>query len=133
MNQPSSFAHGKSTYCFKLTTEPSAGIEIKHTQLNEPDETLFIPQEALLEWLSHLAPLCESFGALAISPQKSNYMEKQKQLHKNAYQKWSSEEDATLTDLFNAPDFDRAKAAETLGRNKGAIQSRLKKLGLLKP
>jgi len=60
-------------------------------------------------------------------------MEKQKQLHKNAYQKWSSEEDATLTDLFNAPDFDRAKAAETLGRNKGAIQSRLKKLGLLKP
>lgn len=51
--------------------------------------------------------------------------------HPRAYEKWTSEEDAHLTELFRARAKEKDIAAK-LQRQPGAIQSRLRKLGLVK-
>lgn len=56
-----------------------------------------------------------------------SYMEKQKQLHANAYNPWTKEDDDRLKQLYK-----EGKNIETLmeifARNRGAIESRLKKI-----
>lgn len=59
-------------------------------------------------------------------------LDKIRQKHPNAYRPWSDEDDAKLTEMFNG----NAKVSElvkTFGRQKGAINSRLIKLGLIEP
>ena len=57
------------------------------------------------------------------------YMARQKQIHKNAYAKWSKEDDRLLAEKYQAGVSVKDLAA-AFARNEGAIQSRLKKLGL---
>jgi hypothetical protein len=54
-------------------------------------------------------------------------MEETKSQHVNAYEKWSRTDDLLLTELYKKK-ISIAKLAQQFGRNKGAIQSRLKKL-----
>jgi ATP-dependent DNA helicase PIF1 len=59
-------------------------------------------------------------------------LDKIRQKHPNAYRPWSDEDDAKLTELFN----NSAKVSELVkvfGRQRGAINSRLIKLGLIEP
>jgi hypothetical protein len=50
--------------------------------------------------------------------------------HPRAYEKWSADEDAKLSVLFNSG-ADKKSIAEALKRQGGAIQSRLRKLGFI--
>lgn len=59
-----------------------------------------------------------------------SYMEKQKQLHANAYAPWSEEEESTLRFLYNQGKSVK-ELALILQRNEGSIRSRLKKIGLI--
>lgn len=73
-------------------------------------------------------PDFEIGNAKSLSPQReTSYMDQQKQLHPNAYAKWSQEEDNLLKEMH--------KQGATLNelmvqfkRNEGSIRSRLKKL-----
>jgi hypothetical protein len=59
-------------------------------------------------------------------------VEKMRQKHPNAYRPWSAEDDARLTDLFRS----NTKVSELVkefGRQRGAINSRLIRLGLVEP
>ncbi len=63
--------------------------------------------------------------------QKSR-LEKMRQKHPNAYRVWSKEDDARLTELFRT----NAKVSvlvKEFGRQRGAINSRLIRLGLIEP
>lgn len=64
------------------------------------------------------------------SVQELSYMEKQKQLHANAYAPWSDEEESTLRFLYNQGKSVK-ELALILQRNNGSIRSRLKKIGLI--
>lgn len=63
------------------------------------------------------------------SATKTYSVEKIREKHSNAYQPWSKEEDAKLTELFNEDTHIRV-IAEKLGRQSGAIRSRVIKIGL---
>ena len=54
-------------------------------------------------------------------------MDRQRRLHKNAYAKWSPEDDRTLLMMYRTGSSLKALAA-AFARNEGAIKSRLKKL-----
>ena len=59
-------------------------------------------------------------------------LQKMRQKHPNAYKAWSAEDDARLTELFR----DNAKVStlvKEFGRQRGAINSRLIRLGLVEP
>lgn len=60
-------------------------------------------------------------------PEEPSYMERQKQLHANAYAKWTKEDDVLLMELFSQGATVSA-LMERFGRNRGSIRSRLKKL-----
>ena len=59
-----------------------------------------------------------------------SYMEKMKQQYVNAYAPWTEEDDKFLGSLYDEG-WSIPKLAEYFERNKGAIRSRLRKLGLL--
>ncbi len=59
-----------------------------------------------------------------------SYMEEQKKLYSNAYAKWTVEQDEKLKSLFRRG-FSVEDLMEYFDRNKGAIRSRLRKLGLI--
>lgn len=72
-------------------------------------------------------------AAIDINPikegsKKLSYMDKQKQLHANAYAPWTKDDDNRLKQLY-AERKSTAELMEIFGRNRGAIKSRLKKLG----
>lgn len=67
--------------------------------------------------------------ATALEKIKSYSVEKIREKNPNAYQSWSEEEDTELTNLFNEDTHIRI-IAEKLGRQHGAIRSRIVKLGL---
>ena len=58
------------------------------------------------------------------------YIERARVTHRRAWARWTREEDAQLTSLFQQGD-SRAEMAQVLGRQPGAIKSRLIKLGLI--
>ncbi len=64
------------------------------------------------------------------SDKEISYMEKQKQLHANAYAPWSEEEESTLRFLYNQGKSVK-ELALILQRNEGSIRSRLKTIGLI--
>lgn len=70
-----------------------------------------------------------SFGLPSVPTAPSNHMEKLKAKHKNAYAPWTSEEDEKLK-LYHSEGKTPSEIAKILGRNEGAINSRMAKLGL---
>ncbi|MBO7568419.1 MAG: DNA helicase RecQ [Bacteroidales bacterium] len=62
-----------------------------------------------------------------VKEEKTSYMERQKQLHSQAYQPWTEDDDKKLLKLFNHG-FTVAELADFFERGRGAITSRLKKL-----
>lgn len=69
-------------------------------------------------------PIKENYSVKELS-----YMDKQKQLHANAYAPWSNEEESTLSFLYRQGKTVK-ELAIILQRNEGSIRSRLRKLGL---
>lgn len=59
-----------------------------------------------------------------------NYIDKQKMKYHMAYEAWTKEEEAILLDLFNSK-VSIDVIMDELGRNKGGIFSRLRKLGII--
>jgi len=59
----------------------------------------------------------------------TSYMERQKQLHANAYAKWDDEEDKKLAEYYRQG-LSTSEIASLMNRNAGGISSRIKKLGL---
>ena len=59
-----------------------------------------------------------------------SYMERQKQLHANAYAPWTKEDDERLTALYEEGKTVK-ELMEIFQRNRGAIRSRLRKLKCL--
>ena len=64
------------------------------------------------------------------SDQELSYMDKQKQLHANAYAPWTDEEEITLCFLYRQGKTIN-EIALILQRNEGSIRSRLRKIGLV--
>lgn len=62
----------------------------------------------------------------------ANKLEKMREKHPNAYRPWSKEDDAQLTELFREQ-ASVASLVKTFGRQRGAIHSRLIRLGLVEP
>ena len=58
-----------------------------------------------------------------------SYMEQQKQLHAKAYAPWSDEDEQQLIKLINEG-LSTDEISALIGRNKGAIKARIKKIGL---
>jgi len=58
-----------------------------------------------------------------------NFVERARQTHKRAFQRWTAEEDAQLTRLLREG-LSPEQIARELERHKGAITSRIVKLGL---
>ena len=74
---------------------------------------------------------CGGKGATSTAEKQKTYsVEKIRQSHSNAYQPWSEEEDIELANLFSEDTHIRI-IAEKLGRQPGAIRSRIAKLELL--
>ena len=65
----------------------------------------------------------------AMHTESTSYMERQKQLHTNAYAKWNDEEDKKLTEYYRQG-LSTSEIASLMDRNTGGISSRIKKLGL---
>ena len=61
---------------------------------------------------------------------KTSYMEQEKEKHKQAYSKWTDEEEKRLADEFKAG-MSFAEMATLHDRSEGAIMSRLIQLGLI--
>ena len=59
-------------------------------------------------------------------------LEKMRQKHPNAYKPWSADDDARLTELFR-DDKKVSVLVKEFGRQRGAIESRLVRLGLVEP
>lgn len=75
-----------------------------------------------------LPPVLETDFTNAFSLDKPiSYMEQQKQLHPNAYAKWSQEDDALLVEMHKQG-ASLKEMMKRFERNEGAIRSRIKKL-----
>lgn len=60
-----------------------------------------------------------------------SYMEQQKQIHTNAYAKWTDEDDRLLKELYGKG-ISVEELSQIFGRNKGAILARINKKGIEK-
>ena len=89
--------------------------------------------EAIIQYGTETAdlPFPEAANIIESPSEPSSYMERQKQLHANAYAKWDDEEDRKLTDYFNQG-LSTSEIASLMNRNTGGISARIKKLGLIK-
>lgn len=89
--------------------------------------------EAIIQYGNDTAdlPFPEAATIIESPSEPSSYMERQKQLHANAYAKWDDEEDRKLTDYFNQG-LSTSEIASLMNRNTGGISARIKKLGLIK-
>ena len=77
------------------------------------------------------ATVAPAFSLPVVSPKKpASYMEQEKMKHKQAYSKWTDEEEKRLTDEFKAG-MSFAEMATLHDRGEGAIKSRLIQLGLI--
>lgn len=68
-------------------------------------------------------------SAKPLDTEPISYMEQQKQLHHNAYAKWTNEDDEQLCN-FVEEGTSIQELCRIFGRNEGAIRSRISKLGL---
>lgn len=99
--------------------------------------TLYVRPERLpraLAWLRGWAcfevPEASQDVPVPAEASPENYLVRQKRLHRNAYAKWSPEDDRLLLETYRSGASVRELAA-LFSRNEGAIRSRLKKKGIL--
>ena len=86
--------------------------------------------EAIQQYTGENADLPFPDAAPSVMPSEpSSYMERQKQLHANAYSKWNEEDDKRLTEYYRQG-MGTSEIASLMNRNTGGISSRIKKLGL---
>lgn len=90
----------------------------------ENGKVLYVRPERLERAMAWLRGWAVSEDA---SGKGESHMARQKRLHKNAYAKWSREDDSTLLAMYNAGGSVKAIAI-FFGRNEGAIRSRMKKI-----
>ena len=77
------------------------------------------------------ATVAPAFATPVVSARKkTSYMEQEKEKHKQAYSKWTDEEEKRLADEFKAG-MSFADMATLHDRGEGAIMSRLIQLGLI--
>jgi predicted DNA-binding protein YlxM (UPF0122 family) len=87
--------------------------------------------EAIKQYEGDSADLPFPNAVPSVTPSEpSSYMEKQKQLHANAYAKWDDDEDKKLTGYYRQG-LSISEIASLMNRNIGGITSRIKKLGLM--
>ena len=87
--------------------------------------------EAIKQYEGDSADLPFPNAVPSVTPSEpSSYMEKQKQLHANAYARWDDEEDKKLKGYYRQG-LSISEIASLMNRNIGGIKSRMKKLGLM--
>ena len=87
--------------------------------------------EAISQYEGDSADLPFPDAVPSLTPsESSSYMEKQKQLHANAYARWDDEEDKELKGYYRQG-LSISEIASLMNRNIGGIKSRMKKLGLM--
>ena len=87
------------------------------------------PQETNIMHKNFIQACVGNVAVTTIEKPKAYSVEKIREKHSNAYKPWSEEEDAMLIKLFEH-DTDIRIMTETLGRQPGAIRSRIVMLGL---
>ena len=106
------------------------GVTRTRHLLDMPNELLPVDQRE-----SESAPEIEDFRSFTreTTPkpktEKAYSVEAKRQSNKNAYKKWTSEEDQELQERLASGESPKV-IADRMGRNKGAIYSRIKKLGI---
>ena len=87
--------------------------------------------EAIRQYEGDSADLPFPDAVPSLTPSEpSSYMEKQKQLHANAYARWDDEEDKKLKGYYRQG-LSISEIASLMNRNIGGITARIKKLGLM--
>ena len=78
-------------------------------------------------------PLSENdtFNTSTASKEKAYSVEEIRQKHSRAYEAWTDQEDNRLKQRYEAEGATVAELPVEFGRTKGAIRSRLKKLGII--
>lgn len=104
-------------------------ISLAHEEMEKLARALFaikkdLPSDSLQSQV--LPPILPSFTN---PPLATNHMEEMKAKYENAYSQWTTEEEEKLK-KYHAQGLTVADISKLLGRNKGAIVSRKKKLGL---
>lgn len=104
---------------------PNAPDSLYFTCLNKK----FSPELLFKSAIPPNESLLEKIVSLFSTAKQSNHMEKQKALYSNAYKPWNKNDDSLLTKLYK--EGATIKELMTLfQRNRGGIESRLRKLGL---
>jgi len=130
------FQTGSRTYFFDLKETDDGRRYLKIVESKYKDEGSFerypiiVPAEAADEFLSKLSKVVASANqGEGINEAKSYSVEEKRSLNPNAYKPWT-EDDDNLLELLYAKGSSMAFLMKEFGRNKGAIRSRIKKLGL---
>jgi len=103
--------------------EPASG---KYTFLSESKGALFSLSEETMENLLDFTRKLKT--PQVVSREKAYNVEDKRKTHPNAYKKWEKEDDNQLIDMWKRG-LSVSVMSEELMRNKGAIRSRLSKLG----
>ena len=107
--------------------------EVIKTPLSESEKQMLINRAKKLHKKIPKSLIVENFGIASKRNIKENYhikLEEIKQKYPRVYESWSLEEEKQLSDLYSK-EKTISEIAEILMRQRGAIRSRLKKLGLL--
>jgi hypothetical protein len=132
--------HGKSklipqvtskTYKFSVTQDSDGGgvfaiIQIQKDAGQTVKKRISISLESLQSF--HNAYL-DAVNQLVVKKKAYN-VDEQRKINPNAYKKWELEDDKALTKAYKAGK-SLDQLAKSFGRNRGAIESRLSKLGLV--
>ncbi len=125
---------GKRTYFFdtRETQEGGKFLKITESKRLENDEFerhhILIFEEDIYKILYALQNAAQHFPAVQ-KMEKINPFDETKEKNSNAYMPWTREDDISLIKLY-LEGVDRKKLMEIFGRNSGAINSRISKLGL---
>ena len=103
--------------------EPASG---KYTFLSEDKGALFSLSEETMENLLDFTRKLKN--PQVVSREKAYNVEDKRKTHPNAYKKWEKEDDDQLIDMWKRG-LSVSVMSDELMRNKGAIRSRLSKLG----
>lgn len=104
--------------------------EFRAASLRAEDYAAAMTDEALAEARKRFILACGGTLEKPKAPKKENWFAVVREEHPKAYMKWTEEEEMELVKAFNGGMKPKA-IAEQLGRKRGGITSRLKKLGLV--
>ena len=114
------------------TDGTSGSIALGEEDIEKLAKGLFVKKKEFFPSASpQKATVVPAFTTPVVSAKKkTSYMEQEKEKHKQAYSKWTDEEEKRLTDEFKAG-MSFAEMATLHDRGEGAIKSRLIHLGLI--